>query len=89
MADEKTAEAVDIVARDLVASVVDAEIGTQWENYPDIGEHDWEAVDKRAMEIIDNLRPAKNGYEAAYEYLERRAEQWMKEDGKAAEHQSR
>lgn len=74
MADDKTAEAVDIVAHHVIANIVGRAEDT-WEWYPELGEYDWQAIDERITAIIMNMMPDKIGFEAAYEYLERRAEQ--------------
>lgn len=74
VADDKTAEAVDIIAHHLAAKIIDAEIYDRWDEYDKIGEHDWEAINTRVSEIAKAMRPNDAGYEAAYEYLGRSAE---------------
>lgn len=84
MADEKVAEAVDIIAHHCVWRVLEDATGEMWEDYPDLDLTDWEAVDKRVMEIAENARPTKEGFDAAYEYLRERAEQWERANGPLA-----
>jgi hypothetical protein len=78
MADDPTAHAIDVVAHDLLSSgrYDPADPGSCWENYSDIGENDWRAVEDRADQITDawlrQLRPTRIGYEAAYEHLKSR-----------------
>jgi hypothetical protein len=78
MADDPTKHAIDVVAHSLLASgrFDSLDPGACWEDYPDIGENDWRAVESRAVEITDawmrQLRPTEVGYEAAYEHLKSR-----------------
>lgn len=77
MADERVDEAVDVVARRVIADVLDPlAVGDLWENYPDLGEDDWQAVQTRVQEIITGGvgRIDQTTYTAAYDYLESRAE---------------
>lgn len=71
MADDRLDVAVDVVARDLIAKVVREYGGDQWDSYPEIGEHDWERIDKRALELAAQVDGEQ--YLAAYEFLESRA----------------
>jgi len=59
-------EAIDIFARRILA---DAAIIADWEDFPWIGENDWEAIAKRVIE----LAPWPERHREAYELLERRA----------------
>lgn len=66
-------QAIDTVARRYVARrLALADIG--WEDFADIGEHDWDRVVDRATELIKELDRGQGPYEAAYELLKRRAE---------------
>jgi len=65
MADNRPAEAVDVVARWAVACLVDDSL--EWEDYPDIGEGDFDDVRARANVIADC--PSFDEYRAAYEFL--------------------
>jgi len=64
-------QAIDIIARTALAadssSVEDA-----WENYPEIGEEDWEWVIQRAEEL--RVYPSDDEYREAYALLSARAE---------------
>lgn len=81
MADDKHASAIDAIARHLACcSIDDALEDGKWENYPEIGESDWEAVEKRAKAISDRLLPLPDEQIAAYDYLKGLAEQWAKEN---------
>jgi hypothetical protein len=75
LADDKVAEAVDVVARDVIWTTLYSSLdhNDTWGEYPEIGEHDWEAVEKRLWQIIDNLKPERGLFDAAYEFLEGRA----------------
>lgn len=73
MADDKLAEAVDIVARHLIYAVLD-HASEEWENYPEIDENDWMAIEGRALNLASNMSPTTEEFGAAYDYLERRAE---------------
>lgn len=75
MADDRLVEAIDIVARRAIWSLIDNELGDLWgDEYADIGEHDWVRVEERIEAITDLLRPDPTEFEAAYEFLEARAE---------------
>lgn len=66
--------AVTIVANMVVASGDHLYPERAWEMYPEIGEADWHRVDRRVKEITEGLRPEKENYAAAYDYLTKRAE---------------
>lgn len=76
--DEATQNAIETVARYIVgraysnpaASVHDID----WEDYPDIGERDWQRVVDRAVAITADLRGNREAYQAAYDLLGHRAE---------------
>lgn len=70
--------AIDAVARRIVRRVVRDAIEIQvaafeWEDYPEIGESDWERVLDRAEEISSRAAPSNGEYEAAYKFLADRA----------------
>lgn len=69
------AVAVDIVAHRVLDHLVDADVvGDLWgDEYPEIGEHDWDRVCKRVRALIPS-GPAAEEFAAAYEHLESRAE---------------
>ena len=65
MADNRLSEAVNIVARWVIAGVVNNYV--DWSDYPELGEYDWARVIVRIDEIAG--KPSGDEYEAAYEYL--------------------
>ncbi len=73
MSDDPGKHAVDVVAHFVVAEG-DHGDDDHWDSYPDIGEHDWQAVLGRADAIIAGLRPTTAAYVAAYNFLASRAE---------------
>jgi len=69
MADTRVEEAVNVVARRIIAD--DARfIGRG--NWSDLSEHDWALVAARMIEIAGE--PSADEYEAAYSYLAARAD---------------
>lgn len=71
---EKTKAAVDAVARRLVYNAYHG--GRQdWEDFPEIGEHDWSDVTTRAFRIVEALQVSDDAFTEAYKYLSDRAEQ--------------
>lgn len=75
---ERLDRAVDLVAHHVIASLVAAADGAaeEWENYPDIGEYDWQRIVDRVAWLLDELRPDDRAYLAAYEFLQRRVGAW-------------
>lgn len=65
--------AIDMVARQVIASLVEENIGFEWENFPEIGEQDWLRVQARCLELVPLLDFDTFG--RAYALLESRAEQ--------------
>lgn len=57
-------EALDIVARRVIADATD---GIKWEDYPDIGEHDWDRVTERVVDLAPD--PGGERFEKAYALL--------------------
>lgn len=64
----------DVVARKVVADIVESVVGEQWENYPDIAESDWIKIQKIALDKTQQLAPTGDTYRAAYRRLAERAE---------------
>ena len=64
MADNRVSEAVNIVARRLIA---DDARSIRRGNWSDLSEHDWERVIARMIEIAGE--PSGDEYEAAYDFL--------------------
>jgi len=73
MADDRVREAIDIVARELIYLAIEGQYVT-WEDFPELGECDWVSVAAKAEEIVGRSRPSNAEYEAAYAYLEQRAD---------------
>lgn len=61
-------EAVAIMARVVLASGIRY---SDWESYPEIGEHDWERVIDRAVELAHG--PSAEKFKEAYDLLTARA----------------
>lgn len=75
MADDKATVAVDEVAKRVIHIILNAEsVYEEWENHPEIGEHDWNAVVYRIRQLADDINPDDAVYDAAYEFLKDRAE---------------
>lgn len=78
MADNRVEEAIAIVARRIIADIVErahaiGEVSEQWENHPLIGERDWNKVVDQVEWHVQDLNIDQTRYEAAYEFLARRA----------------
>ena len=63
--------AVEVVARMAMFNALDK---IEWEDYPDIGEHDWQQVLDRIEVMGCGLKPTDDDYAEAYALLESRAE---------------
>ena len=71
--DQRMAEwSVAEVARHVIAHVVESN-PPQWENYPDIGEHGWAAVEKEVARQLRRLAAQREKYDSAYSHLAQRA----------------
>lgn len=69
-------EAREIVASHLAACAVTDALDRQvvaWADFPEIGEHDWAAVDRRIRELLEPFRVDRERFTAAYEVLAARA----------------
>jgi len=74
-ADEDVAAVVDIVARRVIASYLFGEtIAELWEDYPELGANDWQAVLNQVDHIVERLNPLGGDYDAAYRFLAARAD---------------
>lgn len=75
MADNRLAEAIDVIAKQAIKAATDDSPGytVSWENYPEIGENDWARVVERVDEITALIAPDQPEFEAAYDYLMDRA----------------
>lgn len=67
-----TESAVRDVARHAVAAAVRLN-PPLWEDYPDIGENDWEAVEAEVERLLDRLAAQREKYDCAYRHLASRA----------------
>lgn len=65
--------AVRDVARHAIAAAVRAN-PPEWEDYPDIGEHDWAEVEREIERRLAQLEPQGEKYGCAYRHLAARAE---------------
>lgn len=75
MADNRLAEAVDIVARGVITRLVEWDLDDAWGSYLDeLGEHDWGAVRRRVVVLLSQSHPDPDAYEAACRFLASRAE---------------
>jgi hypothetical protein len=63
--------AIEVVARMAIFNQLDK---IEWEDYPDIGEDDWQEVLDRIDTIGYGLKPMDDDYAEAYALLESRAE---------------
>jgi hypothetical protein len=63
------------IAIDIVAHRVLANDGAEpsWEDYPEIGENDWFAIQYRVTELAVQAAPNTRDYKAAYDLLAERA----------------
>lgn len=64
-------ECIDIVARFVAWQIFDPERAS-WEDYPEIGEYDWERV-LRAVEVYTTIPPLRDTVASARKYLAKRA----------------
>jgi hypothetical protein len=77
VADDRDKVALEIVAREIARRALDTgyAVAPEWENYPEIGEADWNAISL----ILDRWRdefyavPGEE-FEAAYQFLDQRAD---------------
>lgn len=65
----QVSDAIDVLARRLIADLVANDANDRWESYPDIGEQDWKRIVARAHALAET--PAE--YAGAYEVFVRRA----------------
>ena len=65
VADNRVAEAVDVVARWSLAVIIDDFLN--WDYFPDLDEDDFDDVFARARKIAD--RPSHDEYLAAFDFL--------------------
>lgn len=66
------------VARHLVATLADAwaqngDVSLDWEDFPEIGEYDWQAIEKEVGRMAQNFQPPIADVNAALKRLAERA----------------
>lgn len=72
----EVAEAIDTVARHALRNAVFSAIAsgrTDWGDYPELSEADWELVAFRARQLADAVDRDRETYNAAYDLLTERA----------------
>ncbi len=74
MSDLTPEQAVDIVARQLLANEAR---DIEWADTPDIGEGDWIWV----ADVMVELAPDQDNFDEAITLLERRAAEWQENNG--------
>jgi hypothetical protein len=72
--DADPTQAIRIVARRVVALAATGGIAADWENYPDIGVEDWDAVMVEARWVVRRADVEDADFVNAYRELARRAE---------------
>jgi hypothetical protein len=74
--DERLTEAVDTIARAAAFRALDHALAAErieWADYPEVGEFDWEVIQKRVEAIAKSLLPTPAQVDAAYEFLSARS----------------
>lgn len=76
MSEIRTAEAIRIIARRVIDNILSLDDfgGDQWENFPEIGEHDWLDVVAEIRKFSIGLNPDDWHFQTAYEHLRSRAD---------------
>lgn len=64
--------AIEVVAAAVAQAAVEDAIGDMWEQYPDIGEHDWTRVADEATAMAGSFTQPER-FQAAYDLLAERA----------------
>lgn len=76
----------DVAARIIAMAALHAAADDiEWEGYPDIGEHDFDAMREAALK----LAPFPLFYEEAYQCLEDRAEEWARQEAEERQTEAR
>lgn len=60
-----------IVARGILAAAADQDAPTriEWENYPEIGEYDWDQLMELVQDMVEAIRVPPGEYQTAYQSL--------------------
>lgn len=66
--------ALDVVALGVAANAITGDMEPEWENYPDVGENDWLAIQGMLSELAKKLAPMIRSYATAYLYLTKLAD---------------
>lgn len=66
-------EAIETVARWVLGNLME-EVSLKWDEYPEIGECDWDDVCSRVYELANEGAPSIPEFRAAYAVLEGRAD---------------
>jgi hypothetical protein len=76
-ADWTTRHAICTVARRVLVQAVERALAdpvVEWGDYPDLGEHDWDAVVKQVRHLANRTDVQTEHYDAAYRHLAERAD---------------
>lgn len=76
MMSDEVKQAIDVIARLAISAAAEPSFSREieWENYPEIGEYDWDAVVARVNEIRRSLNPPEEACAAAYALLTARSD---------------
>lgn len=72
VADNRVEEAINVIARVILGKAVADARDDGWQDYPELGEYDWDRVVERAKEIAAD--PSFDEFEAAYDFLTNRGD---------------
>jgi len=63
-----------LIRRLMWALAVSESVGEMWEDYPEIGEHDWIDICNRLAASVARQNPSAEEFQAAYAHLAGRAD---------------
>lgn len=74
--DHETRHAMDVIIRSILRRLTDDpdQVGEMWEDYPEIGEHDWIEICAQVADRSKTFTNSPEVYKAAYAHLASRAE---------------
>lgn len=74
--DYETRHAMDVIIRAVIARLIDEPdtVGEMWEDFPEIGEHDWIEICEQVAERAKSFINSPEVFKAAYEHLASRAD---------------
>lgn len=62
--------AIQVVSRRVACNLLNEDaLQDAWDSYAEVGQYDWELIEKAAIARIRELNPSDEVYEAAYDYL--------------------